>query len=51
MFSREFGAQSPVKLNKLAVSSANVNLVLAAATYSKNKFLVTSLEICQKASK
>lgn len=39
MFAWELSAQSSVQLDKFAVSSADVDLILASATYSKDEFL------------
>lgn len=45
MFAGELGAQSSVQLDKFAISSADVDLVLTAATYSKDKFLNRCVKI------
>lgn len=50
MFAGEFGAQSSVQLDEFAISSADVDLVLTAATYSKNEFLNRWVSLCAEYS-
>jgi hypothetical protein len=50
MFAGELGAQSSVQLDKFAISSADVDLVLTAATYSKDEFLKRWVRPCPKYS-
>lgn len=51
MFARELGAQSSVQLDKFAISSADVDLVLTAAAYSKEEFLSRWVSLCLKYSR